>query len=446
MKEDFYKAFEDKYRGSRQLIKSRLKAYLPFVETVADHYPNAEMLDLGCGRGEWVELMGEKGFSAKGVDLDDGMLSECRKIGLDVETADAIEYLRQLPNESQVVISAFHLVEHIDFESLLTLVDESLRVLVPGGLLILETPNPENLIVGTSSFYLDPTHEKPLPPNLLAFIPEYFEFEKVKVVRLQELQAIAESNSLSLLDVLSGVSPDYSIVAQKTANKELLVKTSAPFDVEYGLTLDYLATEYSVQQTSVRHEESMLKLQAALEQNNNLEKHKLWQEGEYQKLESQSLRQQNELERLENTIKLLEEKNVQGDAYITSLQKEHTNLESKHTNLVAAHSSLEAEHLNLQNQLREAGQRYEEAATSLDVIVDAHANQLNHIYTSTSWRLMGPIRRLKRLFSSETRPEAIIEDEAVHVLPDTDSFDELDRLSPQGKKIFHALKEAANKA
>ena len=431
MKEDFYRAFEDKYRGSRQLINSRLKAYLPFVETVADHYPNAEMLDLGCGRGEWVELMGEQGFSAKGVDLDDGMLSECRKIGLDVETADAIEYLRQLPNESQVVISAFHLVEHIDFESLLTLVDESLRVLVPGGLLILETPNPENLIVGTSSFYLDPTHEKPLPPNLLAFIPEYFEFEKVKVVRLQELQAIAESNSLSLFDVLSGVSPDYSIVAQKTANKELLVKTSAPFDVEYGLTLDFLATEYSVQQKSVRHEESMLKLQAALEQNNNLEKHKLWQEGEYRKLESQSLFQQKELDRLGSDIKALHEKYAQREIYISSLHSKHSNLE--------------AELLNLQKQLREADQRHEEAATSLDVIVDAHANQLNQIYTSTSWRIMGPIRRLKRLFSSETRPEAIIEDEAVHVLPDTDSFDELDRLSPQGKKIFHALKEAANK-
>ena len=431
MREDFYKAFEDKLRGPRQVIKSRLEAYLPFVELVSSYYPDAEMLDLGCGRGEWIELMGDSGYKAKGVDLDDGMLSECRKIGLDVETADAIKYLGQLPNESQVVVSGFHLVEHIDFDDLLSLVDEALRVLVPGGLLILETPNPENLVVGSSSFYLDPTHVKPLPPSLLAFIPEYFGYEKVKVLRLQEPESIVGSEDLSLLDVLNGVSPDYSVVAQKTADRELLIETSAPFNVEYGLTLDFLATQYSGQQKSVRHEESMLKLQEALEQNSILVKHKLWQEGEYQKLESQSLFQQKELDRLGSDIKALHEKYAQREIYISSLHSKHSNLE--------------AELLNLQNQLREADQRHEEAATSLDVIVDAHANQLNQIYTSTSWRLMGPIRRLKRLFSSETRPEAIIEDEAVHVLPDTDSFDELDRLSPQGKKIFHSLKEAANK-
>ena len=439
MREDFYKAFEDKLRGPRQVIKSRLEAYLPFVELVSSYYPDAEMLDLGCGRGEWIELMGDSGYKAKGVDLDDGMLSECRKIGLDVETADAIKYLGQLPNESQVVVSGFHLVEHIDFDDLLSLVDEALRVLVPGGLLILETPNPENLVVGSSSFYLDPTHVKPLPPSLLAFIPEYFGYEKVKVLRLQEPESIVGSEDLSLLDVLNGVSPDYSVVAQKTADRELLIETSAPFNVEYGLTLDFLATQYSGQQKSVRHEESMLKLQEALEQNSILVKHKLWQEGEYQKLESQSLFQQKELDRLGSDIKALHEKYAQREIYISSLHSKQPNLE--------------AELLNLQNQLREADQRHEEAATSLDVIVDAHANQLNQIYTSTSWRIMGPIRRLKRLFSAvpeqlqSSDPEQLPDAEAEtdEVVSEEENFEELERLSPQGKKILQALKEATNK-
>lgn len=428
MREGFYKAFEDKLRGPRQVIKSRLEAYLPFVELVSSYYPDAEMLDLGCGRGEWIELMGDSGYKAKGVDLDDGMLSECRKIGLDVETADAIKYLGQLPNESQVVVSGFHLVEHIDFDDLLSLVDEALRVLVPGGLLILETPNPENLVVGSTSFYLDPTHVKPLPPSLLAFIPEYFGYEKVKVLRLQEPESIVESEDLSLLDVLNGVSPDYSVVAQKTADKELLIETSAPFNVEYGLTLDFLATQYSGQQKSVRHEESMLKLQAALEQNNILVKHKLWQEGEHRKLESQSLFQQKELDRLGSDIKALDEKYAQRKVYINSLHSEHSNLQ--------------AEHLNLQNQLRDANRRHEEAATVLDVLVDAHANQLKLIHTSTSWRLMGPVRRLKRFFSAAS-PN--IEAETDQIVSEAESVEELELLSPQGKKIFQALKEATNK-
>lgn len=428
MREGFYKAFEDKLRGPRQVIKSRLEAYLPFVELVSSYYPDAEMLDLGCGRGEWIELMGDSGYKAKGVDLDDGMLSECRKIGLDVETADAIKYLGQLPNESQVVVSGFHLVEHIDFDDLLSLVDEALRVLVPGGLLILETPNPENLVVGSTSFYLDPTHVKPLPPSLLAFIPEYFGYEKVKVLRLQEPESIVESEDLSLLDVLNGVSPDYSVVAQKTADRELLIETSAPFNVEYGLTLDFLATQYSGQQKSVRHEESMLKLQAALEQNNILVKHKLWQEGEHRKLESQSLFQQKELDRLGSDIKALDEKYAQRKVYINSLHSEHSNLQ--------------AEHLNLQNQLRDANRRHEEAATVLDVLVDAHANQLKLIHTSTSWRLMGPVRRLKRFFSAAS-PN--IEAETDQIVSEAESVEELELLSPQGKKIFQALKEATNK-
>ena len=247
------------------------------------------------------------------------------------------------------------------------------------------------------------------------------------------------SEDLSLLDVLNGVSPDYSVVAQKTADRELLIETSAPFNVEYGLTLDFLATQYSGQQKSVRHEESMLKLQEALEQNSILVKHKLWQEGEYQKLESQSLFQQKELDRLGSDIKALHEKYAQREIYISSLHSKHSNLE--------------AELLNLQNQLREADQRHEEAATSLDVIVDAHANQLNQIYTSTSWRIMGPIRRLKRLFSAvpeqlqSSDPEQLPDAEAEtdEVVSEEENFEELERLSPQGKKILQALKEATNK-
>ncbi|EJM14026.1 glycosyltransferase [Pseudomonas sp. GM18] len=248
MSKGFYRAFEDKLRGSRQLVKSRLSVYLPFINLVKDLYPGAQAVDLGCGRGEWLELLGENGIVARGVDLDDEMLQACRDIGLDVATADALSFLKSVPDESLFLVSGFHLVEHIPFEALQDLVIESLRVLKPGGLLILETPNPENLVVGTSNFYLDPTHICPIPPALLSFVPEYYGFGRVKTVRLQESVALINNADISLLDVLQGVSPDYSIVAQKDAGAEVMTATAEPFDKDYGLTLHNLATLYDRKQ------------------------------------------------------------------------------------------------------------------------------------------------------------------------------------------------------
>ena len=118
MSDDFYRTFEDKHRGSRELIKSRLRVYLPFVEPLKYLDPDARALDLGCGRGEWLELTKELGLNAHGIDLDDGMLLACKELDLSVETSDAITYLEKLADESQTVVSAFHVVEHIAFEQL----------------------------------------------------------------------------------------------------------------------------------------------------------------------------------------------------------------------------------------------------------------------------------------------------------------------------------------
>lgn len=114
MNNGFYRAFEDKYRGSRELILGRLNAYAPLLKTLKSTFPGAQTLDLGCGRGEWLELLGSLGIGAS--DLDEGMLAACRERGYKVEHQDAISYLAALPAESFALISAFHLVEHISFE------------------------------------------------------------------------------------------------------------------------------------------------------------------------------------------------------------------------------------------------------------------------------------------------------------------------------------------
>ena len=244
MDPDFYRALEDRFRGSRDLIKSRLQVYLPFIEPLKEAYPDLHAIDLGCGRGEWLEILGGRGFQAQGVDLNDGMLSACRDLDLKVQTGDALSFLKKLPDDSQVIVSAFHLIEHIPFEDLQEIVKESLRVLKPAGLLVLETPNPENIIVGTSSFYMDPTHTSPIPPDLLAFLPEYYGYHNTKVLRLQETPEIRELENLSFLDVLNGTSPDYAIVAQKCGTKSQLDLTNHAFQTEYGTTQAQLAMAY----------------------------------------------------------------------------------------------------------------------------------------------------------------------------------------------------------
>ncbi|WP_336269497.1 class I SAM-dependent methyltransferase [Vreelandella arctica] len=210
----FYRAFEDKFRGSREKIKRRVSVYLPFVRPIAKRHPGVKALDLGCGRGEWLEVLKEAGIDSDGVDQDMGMLNGCQALGLTVKHGDALEYLREQPNASRISVSLIHVVEHIPFDMLRTLVAEAKRVLVSDGILIMETPNPENYTVGSCTFYMDPTHRNPLPPPLLAFVPEYYGFERTKVLRLQEGSETQEKPQFDVEDFLTGISPDYAVVAQ----------------------------------------------------------------------------------------------------------------------------------------------------------------------------------------------------------------------------------------
>jgi len=244
MRSDFYRAFEERHRGSRDQIKNRLRFYLPFVDALRCQRQDLLVADLGCGRGEWLELLREQGLSGLGVDLDDQMLAACRERDLRVETADALAWLADQPDESCDIVSAFHLVEHLPFDSLEQLVGHGLRVLRPAGLLILETPNPENIVVGTANFYLDPTHQRPLPPPLLAFLPEFHGFARTKIVRLQESIELASGRAPTLFDVLGGASPDYAVIAQKQGEGENLATFTTLFERDYGVKTDTLAWRY----------------------------------------------------------------------------------------------------------------------------------------------------------------------------------------------------------
>jgi len=244
MGNDFYRAFEERHRGSRELIKERLRVYLPFVEPFKGTGMPLKAFDIGCGRGEWLQIIMESGFEAVGIDLDERMLETCVENGLPGRKGDATEALKSMEDESHTVITAFHVVEHMQFEDLQVVVEEAFRVLMPGGLLIMETPNPENIAVATKGFYSDPTHKRPIPPELLSFLVEYHGFKRVKVLRLNEPEDLAGKGSQSLTGVIYGASQDYAVVAQKAASREMLARFDRGFNREYGTKLETLAEKF----------------------------------------------------------------------------------------------------------------------------------------------------------------------------------------------------------
>ncbi len=181
----FYAVFEDNYRGSREEISRRLEVYLPLVEAANIGSDDSAILDVGCGRGEWLELLQEAGRKARGLDINRIMVGQCRSRGLEVAEGDLIEYLESLPDGSLGAVTGFHIIEHLPFPVLMKLFRETVRVLKPGGLAIFETPNPHNFFVSTHNFYLDPTHLKPLPASLMKFIAEQQGLTNVQIMELR---------------------------------------------------------------------------------------------------------------------------------------------------------------------------------------------------------------------------------------------------------------------
>ncbi len=177
---------EDRFRGNRQDIKKRLRVYIPVVKSanISDN-----ILDLGCGRGEWLEVLKEEGFESHGVDSNPMMIEECRRRGLEVSEADAVSYLRGLNDHTLQAITGFHLIEHLKFDTLVALIDEAVRTLKPGGLVVFETPNPENVLVGSCNFYLDPSHQHPLPPEMMRFLLTSRGLDRVEIIRLHPIES-----------------------------------------------------------------------------------------------------------------------------------------------------------------------------------------------------------------------------------------------------------------
>ncbi len=159
-----YAGFEDQFRGGEEEIKERQRTYVPYFKG------RENILDIGCGRGELLELLGESGITARGLDLDLDMVLLCREKGLAVTREDAFAHLEALPDDSLGGVFAAQVIEHLHSRRIIELVKLCHRKLSPGGLLILETPNPACLVVFAASFYRDLSHIQPIHPDTMAFL------------------------------------------------------------------------------------------------------------------------------------------------------------------------------------------------------------------------------------------------------------------------------------
>jgi len=177
---DFYALFENVFRGED--IKEKVSKYLPFLKEVfykADG--DSAFLDFGCGRGEFMRVLKDNEIPVMGVEINSEYAETLKKEGFNVHYGDGIEYLRSLPDDSLIGLSAIHVIEHLEYERQREFIELSYRKIKNDGLLIVETPNPK-CSVALANFYIDFTHLRPCPYEFLCFLFEYSGFKDIKLI------------------------------------------------------------------------------------------------------------------------------------------------------------------------------------------------------------------------------------------------------------------------
>ncbi|MCR8635976.1 methyltransferase domain-containing protein [Paenibacillus radicis (ex Xue et al. 2023)] len=217
-----YFLFEQKFRGTRSAIIERQRFYLPFF------IEKKKILDIGCGRGEFIELLGENGKKVTGIDLNQDMVDYCNERGFDVHLENALDYLKNIEKNTLDAIFMAQVIEHLSNQDSLELLDSIYRVLEPGGFVVIETINVQSVFAMNNWFYLDPTHIKPVHPIALKFILQGIGFNKVEIKYLSPVEnkgippLIIEghdtnsfNNSMADLNGLIYGFQDYAIFAYK---------------------------------------------------------------------------------------------------------------------------------------------------------------------------------------------------------------------------------------
>ena len=196
-----YVGFEDQFRGSREDIRARFESYVPGFAGAAD------VLDVGCGRGEFLELLKAAGVSARGIDLNHEMTELCRSRGLDVTEADAVGYLSGLPDASLGGLFAAQVVEHLEPGYLLQFLELAFHKLRPGSRIVLETLNPACWVAFFESYIRDITHVRPLHPDTLKYLVIASGFSRAEI---EFRSPVPAQDRLQVLTAPTGADPAWA--------------------------------------------------------------------------------------------------------------------------------------------------------------------------------------------------------------------------------------------
>lgn len=220
-----YEEFENNFRGVEEDIAERLKIYLPYYRD-----SKLPVMEIGSGRGEFLTLLRELNVKSFGVDVFEPFVNKCLKKGLDVKLGDGVSYMNKICDESLGGLFASQVIEHISTEELIALCKEAYRCLQPGAYVIFETPNPTCASIFTNSFYIDPSHQKPVHPSLIEYIMKVVGFKDVQIVytegskspisipelKVEGAENIDEFNkAMSELNTKIFGSQDYAVIARK---------------------------------------------------------------------------------------------------------------------------------------------------------------------------------------------------------------------------------------
>jgi len=249
MQTNFYFDFENKFRGNREAIMKQFSSYDKLVEKVVENNSFNRFVDIGCGRGEWVEKWKDKVEDTIGIECDAKMIDVCRSNGLNVIEGNATDIISKFKDHSISLVTIFHVIEHLDHKQLIELLEQIERVLTNEGVLIMETPSIDNLIVSTKMFYLDHTHINHINPDGIKFSMENLGLKFVKYFYIHG-GALQNSSPLKITRLLNGVAQDLLIVSTKSKSlyEKLFVQdTSIEDDFQIAITTLDAAVEHDLQ-------------------------------------------------------------------------------------------------------------------------------------------------------------------------------------------------------
>jgi SAM-dependent methyltransferase len=231
-----YLGFEDEFRGSEESIRSSLRGYVSLFADASD------VVDLGCGRGEFLQLLGERGISARGVDVNEEMVAAARAHGLDASVADALGFLASVGDNSLGGVIATQVIEHLEPRYLFQLLAEARRALRPGAPILLETINPACWLAFFSSYIRDLSHVRPVHPETLQYLLRANGFERVSLTYRAPVPEVVRMKGLVLPSELAGADDPMGralVEAARIVNENASILNSLLFSFQ-----DYAALGY----------------------------------------------------------------------------------------------------------------------------------------------------------------------------------------------------------